>query len=68
MAKKSAIEELGISTAAAAGSGVLGVNDVEQIVKMIDNGISVTEISKIYQVHYSTISNIKHRKTWKYSI
>lgn len=48
--------------------GKLSVNDVEQIVKMIDNGISVTEISKIYQVHYSTISKIKHRQTWKYSI
>lgn len=39
--------------------------DVLNILKMLSANIMATDIAKLYNVHSSTIYNIKHNKTWK---
>lgn len=44
----------------------LSNNDVHQICEMLTNGVSQKEIAMRFNVHPSTIANIKQRKNWKH--
>lgn len=47
---------------------ILTEKDVRLILKALRRGEMVTMIADRYKVHYTTISNIKTRKTWRHIV
>ena len=47
-------------------SSKLTMIEVQEIKKMLKDGITAREIAKQYNVHEATIGDIKNNKTWKY--
>ncbi|CZT61167.1 hypothetical protein CDFC105_104042 [Clostridioides difficile] len=43
----------------------LSIEDVKEIRKKYSDGYTIKQLSEIYPVTYSSISNIVHRRTWK---
>ncbi|NJB05861.1 hypothetical protein GSQ22_08495, partial [Clostridioides difficile] len=41
------------------------IEDVKEIRKKYSDGYTIKQLSEIYPVTYSSISNIVHRRTWK---
>ncbi len=44
----------------------LTVDQVKDIKKKLCDGVTLTRLAKDFEVHWATINDIKHGKTWKH--